>query len=325
MKPPRFWSRSEPDYRARLLSPLSAAWMAASTLRRHMARPATVACPVICVGNVTLGGAGKTPVSLDIATRLIARGASPHFLTRGYGGRQTGPLRVDPDRHSARDVGDEPLLLARSAPTWIAKDRAAGAQAAVGAGASHIVMDDGFQNPGLEKTLSIVVIDAHSGLGNGCVFPAGPLREPLDAALARADAIVILGTGSTPGLDFATLRQPVLYGRLHAERPESLPPGTRCVAFAGIGRPEKFFETLSGLELELSLTREFPDHYRYRESDLDRLVRKAEALEAKLVTTEKDAVRLPARFRDTVTALPVSIVWDEGNDGPLALIQGTSA
>ena len=192
MRAPGFWQKD--GLLPRLLAPASLCFAAGGWLRRRLASPQHVEAQVICVGNLVAGGAGKTPVAVAIGERLLARGATVHFLSRGYGGRERGPLRVEPDRHGAADVGDEPLLLARTAPTWIARDRAAGAAAAVTAGAGVIVMDDGFQNHTLRKDLSLLVVDGGYGFGNKRVMPAGPLREPLASGLGRADAVVLIGT-----------------------------------------------------------------------------------------------------------------------------------
>ena len=194
MRAPAFWS--EDSFISRLLSPIGCAYGYAAAARSRRAKPASVNRPVICIGNLVAGGAGKTPIALAVADRLLTRGLEPHFLTRGYGGRIAGPQRVEPDEHRAKDVGDEALLLARRATTWISRDRAAGAQAAEHDGADIVVMDDGLQNHSLFKDLSLVVIDGAYGIGNGRVMPAGPLREFWQNGLARADGIVVLGTVS---------------------------------------------------------------------------------------------------------------------------------
>lgn len=288
---PEFWRQD--GVLPLLLSPASLLWTAACRLRFALARPYRAPVPVICVGNVVAGGAGKTPVALDLAARLSA-----HVVARGYGGRIAGPVRVG--AHDYRDVGDEALLLARVAPTWVARDRAAGIAAAVEAGAKVVVLDDGFQNPAVAKDLSILVLD---GLGNGRVIPAGPLREPLADALGRADAVVLM-SGE------ATARCPVLRARLAPVNGEAF-AGRKVVAFAGIGRPEKFFATLEAVGAELVERRAFPDHHPYCESELLPLARLAERAGARLVTTAKDAVRLPAGVRDAVGILEVQVVWDD--------------
>jgi tetraacyldisaccharide 4'-kinase len=303
MRAPGFWQTG--GLLAALLAPASLCYAAGGWLRRRMASPRAVAAPVICVGNLVAGGAGKTPVALAFGERLRAHGCAVHFLSRGYGGRERGPLRVDPERHSAADVGDEPLLLARTAPTWIARDRAAGATAAVQAGAGVIVMDDGFQNHTLKKDLSLLVVDGGYGFGNGRVMPAGPLREPLAAGLGRADAVVLIGPDQC-GVE-AMLTLPLLRAVL-APIAAAL-AGRQVLAFAGIARPEKFFATLQGMGCRIVGVRAFPDHHPYSEGEVAALIEAARQADAVPVTTEKDAVRLPAAFRSEIQTLPVALRW----------------
>ncbi len=306
MRPPDFWSRppSRPGLMARLLSPLGFVYgrIVRSRLRRAPAyRPAA---PVICIGNLTLGGAGKTPVAIAILQRLTAMRASPVALSRGYGGAAAGPLQVEPD-HLASEVGDEPLLLARHAPAIIAKDRAAGARAAMEAGAGVIVMDDGFQNPALPKDLSIAVIDSETGFGNGRVFPAGPLRESAADGLARADAVILMGRGSFDPGHPVTLR-----AQLRAPMAAAF-DDRRVVAFAGIGRPEKFFQSLQRAGADIIAVFSYPDHHAYGEDDIQRMKALSRARGAALVTTEKDYVRLPPRLRKGVLTLPVEAQFED--------------
>jgi len=317
MRAPRFWSNppAAPGWQARALAPLALFWTLAARRRLARARPEAVGLPVICVGNLTAGGTGKTPLVTALVARLEARGARPHVLSRGYGGRLGGPLRVDVQRHSAADVGDEPLVLASLAPVWIGADRLASARAAAAGGAGVLVMDDGFQNPALAKDLSLLVVDAVAGFGNGRVLPAGPLREPVADGLARADLVVAIG----PGAARARLRAdwPELYARpVIAAALEPLPTGMdwaglRAFAFAGIGRPEKFFATLRGLGADVVATRAFGDHAPYDARLLARLAHDARTAGAQLVTTEKDAARLPAPFRAGVLVLPVRLAFED--------------
>lgn len=314
MRAPEFWQR--PDHLlGHLLWPASLAWRAGASLRRAMASPYRADVPVVCVGNLVAGGAGKTPVTLAIAKRAQARGLDVHLLSRGYRGRIAGPHRVDPAKDTAEDVGDEPVLLAARAPTWIARDRAAGAKAAVAAGAALVVMDDGFQNPGLAKTLSLVVVDGGQGFGNGRVIPAGPLREPVAEGLARADAVVLIGD-DTAGVA-ATIAMslppglPVLRARLVPGPDADRYRGERVAAFAGIGRPRKFYDTLRALGATLVATRDFADHYRYKPEDIMAMVDHARARDAVLITTAKDAVRLPPGALNMVHVLPVELAWDD--------------
>lgn len=314
MRAPGFWSRP-PGLLSAALSPLAAVW--AWQTARWVARPPRLRpdVPVICVGNVNAGGTGKTPVAAALLQRLADGGASPAVLSRGHGGRLEGPVRVDERAHDAADVGDEPLMLAGFGPVWVARDRVAGARAAMAAGADVLVMDDGFQNPDLAKDLSILVIDAGAGFGNGRVIPAGPLREPVDAALARAGLVVLLGPAAARARFLRDWPQvaamPLAQGDL-APLPTGMPwQGLPCLAFAGIGRPEKFYATLRGLGVDLRGTRSFADHQPYARPILERLSREAGKLGAQLVTTEKDMVRLPADFRAQVRTVPVRLELED--------------
>ena len=301
MKAPGFWSRP-PGLLSHLLSPLGALY-ARGTARRVARDGTRIGVPVICVGNLTAGGAGKTPTVIALADRLGARGVVAHVVSRGHGGRLAGPVRVDIARHTAAEVGDEPLLLAAFAPTWVARDRAAGARAAVAAGAAAILLDDGFQNPALTKDLSLVVVDAGAGFGNGRVIPAGPLREPVAAGLSRADLALAIGDGDIALPD----APPRLRGHLVPLRTGMDWAGLPVFAFAGIGRPEKFFDTLRALGADLRGTEALADHQPLTPALLRRLGERAATLSAQPVTTEKDAVRLPPALRGRVLTLPVRL------------------
>ncbi len=316
---PRWWYRRDrrvmPVSRA-LLTPASWLWAAATARRIARARPTDVGVPVICVGNLTLGGTGKTPVVRAIAARLAQRGVAVQLLSRGYGGRLDGPVQVDPAIHTAADVGDEPLMLAGDFPVWVARDRVAGAQAAAAAGARVIVMDDGHQNPDLAKTLSLVVTDGETRddewpFGDGRVFPAGPMREPLAAGLARADASVVLLPGNLqsadPGLLEALAARPVLTAHLVASSPPSGPQ----MGFAGVGKPWKVERALQAAGCDLVDFAAFPDHYAYDERALKTLANRAAQFRAGLITTEKDWIRLPQAWRTRVTPWPVRAVFDD--------------
>lgn len=312
MRPPRFWDGGL-DPRAReaapltraLLTPFAAIYAYFVARRIARTRPAEAGVPVICVGNLTLGGVGKTPLVAAIRARLAAKGLRVASLSRGYSGRKPGPLQVNTVVHSARDVGDEPLMLAASGEAWIARDRAAGAKAMARDGVELIVMDDGHQNPSLAKALSLVVMDAKDPVGNGHVFPKGPLREPVAAGLARADAIVMVGEGPVPNwLSASDL--PVLRAKL---QPTQAVPEGPLVAFAGIGRPEKLFDGLKSAGAELRDAIPYPDHHTYNARDLAYLRHLASDHGARLITTEKDVVRLPADMRTEVLAWPVDAVF----------------
>jgi tetraacyldisaccharide 4'-kinase len=323
MRPPEFWradaaGRDAAGMLRALLTPVSwaYAWATARRIRTTIARHA--AAPVICVGNFTVGGAGKTPIVRALRTKL---GAHAHTLSRGYGGRVGGPLRVTRDM-DASEVGDEPLLHAADGPAWIARDRFAGAQAAVQAGAHVIIMDDGFQNPTLAKDLCIVAVDAAFGVGNGSVFPAGPLRERLNEGMKRADAIVLMHGGDEDAESgwLEGFSKPILHARLAATVEA---PRGKLVAFAGLARPEKFFDTLTGLGADLDDAVPFADHHPYSEDDLTLLAQLAEEREAQLITTEKDAARLSPEWRARIAVLPVTARFDDeaALDALLAPIQ----
>jgi tetraacyldisaccharide 4'-kinase len=309
MHAPEFWAHDRLP--ARLLSPLGEAYGLAGRLRRGLVRPARAAVPVICVGNLTTGGVGKTPVAMALAEHLIAKGFCPHLLTRGYGGRGRGPVRVDPARHDAAAVGDEALLLADVAPTWCARDRARGAHAAVAAGAGLLIMDDGFQNPALYQDLALLVVDGSAGFGNHRLLPAGPLREPLAAGLARASAVIQVGPDLV-GLDrLLPDGMPRLHARLVPAPHAPAVRHRRVLAFAGIGRPEKLFRSLADAGAALVGRHAFADHHRYRRREVLSLLSEAAALDALCITTTKDLVRLPEDLRCSITIWPVAVSWGD--------------
>jgi tetraacyldisaccharide 4'-kinase len=304
--PPGFWQADGAT--ARLLSP-AAAVVAAITARRVAREGWRAPVAVICCGNAGVGGAGKTTVALDLLRRLAARGVAVHALTRGHGGRARGVLRVGPDT-PASVAGDEALLLAACAPTWVSSDRAAGARAAVEAGAGCLVMDDGLQNPGLAQDCGLLVIDGAVGFGNGRVLPAGPLREPVAAAAGRCRAAVLIGEDRRGVLASLPPALPVLRARLVPQGGGHL-AGRRVFGFAGIARPSKFYDTLAATGATLAGTMDFPDHHRFRDGELRRLLASAARLDAVPVTTPKDAVRLPDAVRAVVEVLGVALAWED--------------
>jgi tetraacyldisaccharide 4'-kinase len=326
---PRWWyvRRGAPMPVTRmLLRPVSWIWSWVTARRIATAHPLDPGVPVICVGNLTLGGTGKTPVVRALAEVLTTSGIAAHVLTRGYGGQSAGPLRVDAANHSAAEVGDEALMLAATCPVWISRDRAEGARQAAAAGAQAIVMDDGHQNPSLRKSLSLVVVDGETRdgewpFGDGAVFPSGPMREPLAAGLARADAVVILLPADLPAAapELTSLFRdvPVLIARL--ESPVAPPPGPQ-VGFAGIGKPWKMERALKAAGCELVDFAPLPDHARLDERLLRFLEGRANASGAGLITSEKDWVRLPPEWRVKVTAWPVRARFEDP-DALMALLR----
>jgi tetraacyldisaccharide 4'-kinase len=314
MHEPAFWYRPS-SWMSRLLMPVGAVYGAIA--RQRLRRDGVDAgVPVICVGNYHLGGAGKTPTVLALVKVLRDLGETPVVLSRGYGGRLRGPLLVDPDRHAAIEVGDEPLMLARSVPVVVARERIDGAALARSQGATVIVMDDGFQNPAVAKDVSLIVIDAQRGLGNACVFPAGPLRAPLKQQIARTDALVVIGEGGAAEQAAAAVAargKPVLSARIRAD--ETLLAalqGKRVLAFAGIGDPSRFFRTLRANGIEVVEERRFADHHPFSRQEIDALVADARAKALTLVTTEKDLSRLRGRGdlgdgADQIVSFPVTL------------------
>lgn len=300
MRDPAFWW-TEHSAAAALLAPAAACYGAIAA--RRMARPGCkAAVPIICVGNFTVGGAGKTPTAMALARLLLQWGRRPFFLSRGYGGRVAGPVRIDPAAFprtgawTAADVGDEPLLLANVAPAIVSRDRPAGVRAAIAGGADAVIMDDGLQNPSVQKDFSLAVVDGRRGIGNGRIFPAGPLRAPLQAQLDHVGAVLIVGAGPSAGHAIAAAQKrglPIFHGDLHAA-PDAIAAlaGKPVLAFAGIADPGKFFATLEAHGIAAAVRRPFPDHHRYAAHEMAGLVACAERRNLTLVTTEKDIARL---------------------------------
>ncbi len=314
MREPAFWHRP-PSLTSLLLAPLGALYGLATGQRMRRAG-FDAGIPVLCVGNYHLGGAGKTPTVLALAKLLRDLGETPVVLSRGYGGRLRGPIMVDPARHRAEDVGDEPLMLARMVPVAVARDRIGGVALAKSQAATVILMDDGFQNPAIAKDASLIVIDANRGLGNGRVFPAGPLRAPLPAQLDHTDALIIVGEGiaaAPVAAAIAARDKPVLSAHL---RPEAASVtalrGKRVLAFAGIGDPGRFFRTLRASGIEVVAERAFPDHHPFSQNEIAELIAQARRHSATLVTTEKDMVRLHnAEGAGDIVPFPVTLEFDD--------------
>jgi tetraacyldisaccharide 4'-kinase len=317
MQAPKFWYRSR-SWQAVLLSPFGALYAWATARRQKNARPTRVDIPVICIGNLNVGGTGKTPTTIALAQLLSARGIAVHIVSRGYGGSLLAVTQVDPRIHIADETGDEPLLMAAFAPTWVANERVAAARAAQNAGADVILLDDGFQDPSLTKDLTIIVVDAARGFGNGCCLPAGPLRESVHVGLKRANAVISIGEAEEQSKfrekytnrvccikHLSASLKPIEMGMPWAKG--------RYLAFAGIGDPEKFFATLRGLGAPLVRTVALDDHQKLARPMIQRLMKEAQSMNAQLVTTEKDAARLPADLRSGILSLPVRLEFDDAN------------
>lgn len=312
LKSPEFWQKDN-TFISKLLSPFGAIYAWIQRLRQKRAKAYRSKIPVVCIGNLVMGGVGKTPLAVSVAEYFKMNGMKPVFLTRGYGGGLKDIL-VDLDRHTARDTGDEAQLLARVAPTVVDVDRARGAKTAEKIGADVIIMDDGFQNHQLVKDLSFVVFDGRYGFGNGKVFPAGPLREPLADGLQRADAFIVVGKDTAGVREWIDARFMALpYVGVHIEQAMSkVEPllGKKVFAFAGIGYPDKFFRMLKDYGCDVVETRAFSDHYPYADEDMIDILARADRLDAVAVTTAKDAVRVPPRFMPRIQVVDAYTVWD---------------
>lgn len=306
LKAPKFWQ----DTTSKLASCLIPfAWIYATIghIRYQLQKPYKSDATVYCIGNVTMGGAGKTPVALALAEHLQQQGQAPWFVSRGYGGKLNGPIQVDPEVHEVKHVGDEPLLLAKLAPTVIAKDRRAGVRFAEQQGAKVIILDDGLQNNTVAKDHSWLVIDGGYGIGNGQIFPAGPLREPFECAIKRVEKVVLVGT-DVHNISKRFLDKEVVNARIVPDSNviETL-KGKPLLAFCGIGIPEKFFAMLQAQGLQVAQTRAFADHHPYSEKELQNLLDDAHAHNYNLVTTSKDLIRIPSHFHSMVTEVPMKI------------------
>lgn len=304
MKTPQFWT--EQGFLSNLLRPVGKIYAAATAWRLKSRVPYKAERPVICIGNLTAGGTGKTPVSLSIAEMLRSMGKNPYFISRGYGGHLQN-IVVNPAIHTPRQVGDEPLLLAEVAPAVVNLDRAAAAKLAVNNGADCLVMDDGFQNPTLHKDLSFLVFDGNYGIGNGRVIPAGPLREPFAEGIKRAQAIIILGADKHLIASKSAL--PVFYGEITEEQPAIA--NRNIVAFCGIGHPEKFFASLSKCGFNINRNFSFPDHHFYTHAELNSLIDFAQKNNLDIYTTSKDFVKIPPKLRPHFKVLQIKIRWND--------------
>ena len=320
MRAPEFWDSPSGclDWRSRLLAPLGWLYAAATARRLSQGTRYWPGAPVICVGNLSAGGTGKTPAVAWLAQNLRVAGYNPQVVTRGYGGKLAGPVPVDPARHSAAEIGDEALLLAAFAPVWVARDRSQGALAAVRAGATVVVLDDGFQDASLYHDFALVVADAQQGFGNSRCIPAGPLREPVATGLARADCLLTLGNHIAQG-QFDTIWEPKVSicryrGQLQYLKTGIDWRGLSVLAFAGIGRPQKFFAMLRSLGAHILEEVPLADHQPLTSALMARLKARARMLDAQLVTTEKDAARLPPAYRTSVISLPVRLQVERADE-----------
>ncbi len=312
LKSPAFWQKNN-TLLGRMLSPLGRLYAWALRRRLKKAKPYRSKIPVVCIGNLVMGGVGKTPLAVSVAEYFKMNGMRPVFLTRGYGGGLCNIL-VDLDKHTAKETGDEALILARVAPTIVDADRARGAKTAERIGADVIIMDDGFQNPQPVKDLSFAVFDGRYGFGNGKVFPAGPLREPLEDGLRRADAFIVVGKDKAGVKDLINKHFPYLpFVGTHIEQDVkkiAFLAGKKVFAFAGIGYPDKFFDMLRDYGCDVVETQAFSDHYPYTDEDMTDLIARADKLDAVLVTTAKDGVRIAPRFKPQVQIVEAYMVWD---------------
>jgi tetraacyldisaccharide 4'-kinase len=320
LKTPAFWYRRPEDPPAPLesaLAPLSRLYAFFYRLHQSSKTPYRSTIPVACIGNVVAGGTGKTPTALALMDLIRQAGLAqnPHFLIRGYGGSERGPVLVDPLMHSAWEVGDEALILVRSAPTIVAADRAAGAQFAERRGADLLLMDDGLQNPGLHKDLKIIVLNGEMGFGNKRLIPAGPLRQPLGEGLGKADAFILIGPDTRGALADLPAGKPILRAALRAKPSQPIDTSARYIAFAGLGYPDKFFNFLKeSVKLDIVDTVRFADHCPYGESDLRMLEARARAHNARLITTEKDFLRIPKINAPEIDVIPVEMAFENEDD-----------
>jgi tetraacyldisaccharide 4'-kinase len=311
MKTPSFWHAD--GFIPKLLEPLAQLYKCLSFLERSLRSKTKIDVPVLCIGNLVSGGAGKTPIALSIGQKLNAK-HNISFLTRGYGGIEAGPIEVNPDEHSSYEVGDEALILSEVGPTWVSRNRIAGAIAAKNAGFEIVIMDDGFQHTSLVKTLSFVIIDGPYGFGNGRLIPAGPLREPIYSGLKRADIIVLVGEVNPSIIELLPNNKPLLRASLVPAEMGTQLSNNNVIGFAGIGRPTKFLETLEKMGLDVIDFVAFPDHYRFRESEIRELYEKATEVDAILVTTFKDMKRVPKSVAHLCQPIGITVVWEDDNE-----------
>ncbi|MBP02908.1 MAG: tetraacyldisaccharide 4'-kinase [Rhodospirillaceae bacterium] len=308
MKTPNFWYKQKSI--GKYLEPLGFIYGAVTAYKIRYSRPTSVKIPVISVGNLTVGGTGKTPIAISLAQILKEKGEVPAVILRGYGGRLHGPIKVDGKIHSALDVGDEAILHAKHGRTWIARKRSQAAVQAEKNGATVIILDDGHQHSSLKKDFSILIVDGEKGFGNKKIIPAGPLREHINTGLKRADKIVIMREITNKSAKALAERHHILKANLKIVDNNISLAGTRVVAFAGIGQPDYFFETLNNAGAELIETYSFADHHKYSSTQIEDIKDRACVLNAITVTTEKDATKIDLAQHSNICVLKTEVEWE---------------
>ena len=311
MQAPKFWE--EESIQSLVLMPVSYLYEFLYKLRNKLTKTIKLKIPIICIGNITVGGAGKTPTAIAVAEYLISKGLTPHFLSRGYGRKLKGTLKVN-DEHTALMVGDEPILLSKVAPTWVCSNKLDGAEEAQKNGAEVIIMDDGFQNPSIHKDLSILVIDEGFGIGNGKIIPAGPLRERAPEAFNKADGVIIIKTADGKKKDFKKyFDKPTIHANLVPAEDSSMFSGSKVVAFCGIGRPKKFYSTVESIGAKIITKHDFSDHHTFTPDELMKIIEESSSLDAIPITTEKDWIRLPQEAKKMISYIKVNLIFSNPN------------
>ena len=312
LKAPRFWYKKNDTYLSNTLYPLSLLFRFGTKIRNILSRKRTSKLPIICIGNIVVGGAGKTPVAIKLGSLLMKNGYNPHFVSKGYGGIETNNILVK-EWHSAQSVGDESLLLSEIAPTWIGKDRNKSFILAQENGADCIILDDGFQNPSLQKDFSIIVINGEQGFGNKRVIPSGPLRESISRGISRANLIIVIGEITNDVKRKIPSTIPLIHAKFEISKENKIYKNQKVTAFAGIAYPDKFYNSLSeqGAVIEKQIS--YPDHHIFDENDMLNLAEMANITKSILVTTKKDYVRIPKSYRSLVSTLNGEIIFEDEN------------
>ena len=307
IKTPHFWT--ELSWQSVILFPVSYIWRFGHYAQQKILNTKETEIPVICVGNLTVGGSGKTPVVITLCRFLSGIGKSTSILTRGFGGKEKGPIFVSTNLHQSLDVGDEPLMMAHSLDVCVSRNRPLGANHILDKKKYDcIVMDDGLQNPTLKKDLNIAVFDGKFGIGNGFLLPAGPMRQKLEVGIQNIDLVIFNGKDETGLGQKIPPHIPIFTGELQPDEEivEKM-KNRRVYGFAGIGNPSRFFKTLNNIGADLVGEAHFADHHPYTNADLTQLYEEAMQSGAELVTTQKDWMRLPTDWRDRVLTVPVRI------------------